>query len=118
MFRSPLYESLIQASAERFPRALIFSPREEFSSSAHWLARWPDLCMQLSALAFITDPDGWIGAGCYRELTDAAGLGVPLWHCNGTQLAPLLELRFDSIVVEDWNHYAHICLPAPDPGAQ
>jgi hypothetical protein len=110
MFRSRRYRKLLEVTAQRFPDASILAARDAFRSSAEWRAKWPAMLLKLSALTFITDPDGWMGAGCYRELQDARRRGLAIHHFDGKQLVALDDVRFDCIDPADWDRYAHLDL--------
>ena len=88
--------------AEHFPEAEVLDPAAMFASNAGWLAAWPELVGTLDLIVLWADEDGFIGAGCLREVTDAMVASVPVvtldWkgrlrtfagiHCQGLLPSP------------------------------
>lgn len=58
------------------PDATLINPATTFTSTAHWLAQWPELVLRLDAVIAFAAEDGTIGAGVARELLDAQVVGA------------------------------------------
>ena len=88
--------------AEHFPEAEVLDPAAMFTSNAGWLAVWPEMVGTLDLIVLWADEDGFIGAGCLREVIDAMVASVPVvaldWkgrlrtfagiHCHGPLPSP------------------------------
>jgi hypothetical protein len=78
-YDSPRYERMVAMVAARFPGAEILEARALYRSHQDWLDRWPVILPTLTALAFFSDDDGYIGAGVSREIDDASAQGIDVW---------------------------------------
>jgi hypothetical protein len=68
----------LEALRKHFPGADILNPTAMFSSDDEWLEGWRDVLDELDVLVVFADEDGYIGAGCLLEVTDAVACGVPI----------------------------------------
>ena len=59
------------------PDAGLIDPATAFSSTAQWLAEWPNLVFRVDAVVAFPSEDRTVGAGVARELFDAEAAGVP-----------------------------------------
>ena len=96
-YRTDLDRRQLARVAELFPEAEVLDPAAMFTSNAGWLAVWPEIVGTLDLIVLWADEDGFIGAGCLREVTDAMVASVPVvaldWkgrlrtfaglHCHG-----------------------------------
>jgi hypothetical protein len=68
----------LEALRKHFPRADVLNPATMFNSDDEWLEGWRDVIDKLYVLAVFADEEGYIGAGCLLEITDAIACGVPI----------------------------------------
>ncbi len=68
----------LAAIAGLLPGVELLNPAEMFTSSGHWLDRWPDVLDTLDGLALFTGEYAVVGTGCLREVNDAVVHGIPL----------------------------------------
>ena len=61
-----------------FPHGAVIAAGTLFVSDEDWLKRWPFVLPSLAALAFFSEPDGTLGMGVCKEITDAQALGLPV----------------------------------------
>ena len=55
----------------------IIATKGLYQDTAPWRERWPEILPTVQAFAFMTDTEGWIGRGVYRELEDSRAAGIP-----------------------------------------
>jgi hypothetical protein len=84
-YGTPLEREALDLLGALLPDVALVNPATRYVDSAHWLDDWPDLVAMLFGLVVVPDPDGTIGAGCLRELTDAWRTDVPVALLDGRQ---------------------------------
>jgi hypothetical protein len=72
----------------------VIAARDEFSSTADWLARFGDVLSKVQALVVVPGPGGVVGAGVLREIVEAIVLGIPTYLADGNRFHPLYGVRF------------------------
>jgi hypothetical protein len=61
----------------------VIAARDEFSSTADWLARFGDVLSKVQALVVVPGPGGVVGVGVLREIVEAIVLGIPTYFADG-----------------------------------
>jgi hypothetical protein len=67
----------------------VIAARDEFGSTADWLARFGDVLSKVQALVVVPGPGGVVGAGVLREIVEAIVLGIPAYFADGNRFHPL-----------------------------
>jgi hypothetical protein len=75
---------------------LVIASRDEFSSTADWLHRFPGILRSVQAVVVVPAEDHTVGAGVLREVVEAIVLGLPVYLFSGLRFHPLASatLRF------------------------
>ena len=92
----------LDALTRHFPGSEVLDLAAMFTSNAGWLAAWPELVRTLDLLVLWADEEGFVGAGCLREVTDAIVARVPV-----VALDPRGKLRTFAGL------HVHVLLPSP-----
>jgi hypothetical protein len=66
----------------------VIAARDEFGSTADWLARFGDVLSKVQALVVVPGPGGMVGAGVLREIVEAIVLGIPIYFADGNGFHP------------------------------
>jgi hypothetical protein len=61
----------------------VIAARDEFASTADWLARFGDVLSKVQALVVVPGPGGVVGAGVLREVAESIVLGIPTYFADG-----------------------------------
>jgi hypothetical protein len=72
----------------------VIAARNEFASTADWLARFGDVLSKVQALVVVPGPGGVVGVGVVREVAEAIVLGIPTYLVDGNRFHPLHGVRF------------------------
>jgi hypothetical protein len=83
--------------------------RDMYVDTRDWLRRWPNVIERLQRVYFILDPDdGTIGRGVYRELTDCAGRGVPIYLIRLDEDGLTATADFELLIIDpgNWRRFA------------
>jgi len=76
LFFGSAHAAALKVVRKQFPELHVFDAAREFSSTADWLARWPDVLSRIDTLVVVPRPDGSVGAGCAREVLDFCAMQV------------------------------------------
>jgi len=110
MFETPMYFAHVRSSIRRvFPDVELVFGASSFHSNADWLERWPEVLGSIDGLVFASDPDGWIGAGVYKEVEDAVAAGIPVGCFHGL-LVTLDAVEITVVNPDDRVRYAQVTL--------
>jgi hypothetical protein len=106
MYQDPRYEQAIAWARERYGSAL--PSAVQWESTRHWLEGWPDLLPKLERIVVITDRQGLIGRGVYRELTEAMEYGTPieLLRFIDGEIVPVEDFELLIVDPDDWRRFA------------
>jgi hypothetical protein len=113
-YQTTRYDAMIEHVRTAFPDAELLPARDLYTSSAHWLATWPNHLKRLTATVFFADTDGTIGKGVAQEIEDslAAGIAVYFIYDDGGMVpheaVSLILLRSGM----DWRRYMHVEAPS------
>ncbi len=143
MYASTTYDEMVQIAEELFPSNLmededgdlwgeettVIESREVFKggSASDWEHDWPRIRDEADGLVFITDEEGFIGSGVYREIQDLKRRGKPVFLAlagerrqgrlftnrkDGGMAAESLDGIHIEIVDggKDWKRYARVSL--------
>jgi hypothetical protein len=81
-YQTPRYDAMIAHVQRAFPGAELLPARGLYTSSAHWLATWPDHLKRLTATVFFAEVDGSVGKGVYKEIEDSLTAGLPVYYLH------------------------------------
>ena len=107
-----LYDEALGWLARQLPTATLLSARDEWTSTADWLARWPEWHPRVGAGVVVTVPatDHAVGRGVVRELRDLAARRVPLlWLTQGSHgraVRAVAHFHLAPVAFPDFSRYA------------
>src|SRR5437879_6387162 len=70
-YQSLRHQRLAALVQRLFPNADIIEARTAFVDTDDWRANWPAIAASITALIFLSTPDGWIGRGVLAEIEEA-----------------------------------------------
>jgi hypothetical protein len=109
--------SCVACLAELLPRAEIVDPEAlRWRTEEQWRRSWPKVLGGLSSFVVFAGTDGTIGAGCIRELTDAAVRNLPIAGFHDGALRTIDGLKLMPVLFRSARTTARLLLADPiDP---
>lgn len=107
------YHRGLTLTKDLFEYGDVISARDEFKSTDDWLEKWPKIMPTINVVVFISDEDGWIGKGVWREINDVAnnhGI-VAYLDRNLMYRYPLEWIEFIDWPSPSWRYYKRVKNP-------
>jgi len=116
-YESPRYQRLAALARRLLPHADVIEARTAFVDVADWRTNWPGMVASITALVFLTTPDGWIGRGVWAEVQEAhASVPVYLLTDRG-QLVPCADVVFSRPNPDNWTKHVRVTARTGDSNA-
>jgi hypothetical protein len=119
-YQTPRYDAMVAHVQRAWPDAELLPARGLYTSSAHWLATWPNHLARLTATVFFADVDGSVGKGVYKEIEDALAASLPVFYLyDDGGMVPREAVSL--ILIRDgmnWRKYARVEPAVRDEASQ
>jgi len=107
-YESLRYQRLAAVARRLFPHADVIEARTAFVDVADWRTNWPAIAASITALVFLTTPDGWIGRGVWAEIQEAHAR-VPVYVLTDRgQLVPHADVVFSRPNPDNWTEHVRV----------
>jgi hypothetical protein len=116
-YESVRYQRLAAFARNLLPHANVIEARTAFVDVADWRTNWPAMLASITALVFLTTPDGWIGRGVWAEVQEAH-VRVPVYLLTDRgQLVPYADVVFSRPNPDNWTQHVRVTARTRDSNA-